>query len=274
MEGPGKWWSLEGCWPDFQISVQVAQWAVDRARDMWSTPPWGTSRFSLSKIVCTIYSNFRYKVGVEEDLKRSLNKRWHLQWSSKQWTYRFRCIWAFPVAQKHCTLLWLVLHKAVWTGKKALNLGIGNGICPRCHSRIEDITHLFIGCSKNSKYLQVLADCSPTILKLSYTHLLLGVNPKVDILLWGVWRSIFLWSIWCMRNDALFNNTDRSSVFSFIHSLKNSAHSCCNTIKEAPVDASQVHQIQKDLRWQRWKYALGSLYSSSRLSMRDRVIQM
>lgn len=55
-----------------------------------------------------------------------------MTWSSKQWTYWFKCIWAYPTANKHSVLMWLIIHQGIWTGERAAKARVSPGICCRC----------------------------------------------------------------------------------------------------------------------------------------------
>ncbi|MCO5573177.1 hypothetical protein L7F22_026943 [Adiantum nelumboides] len=56
----------------------------------------------------------------DKQLQVKHNRRWNVNWSRKQWTYRFKCLWAFPSSVLHSTFLWLITHKGIWTRAKAI----------------------------------------------------------------------------------------------------------------------------------------------------------
>ncbi|KAH7387174.1 hypothetical protein KP509_16G009200 [Ceratopteris richardii] len=39
------------------------------------------------------------------------NNKWQVNWSSHQWRYRFRLLWAFSPIVKQALLLWSIMHK-------------------------------------------------------------------------------------------------------------------------------------------------------------------
>lgn len=116
---------------EFQISAPLADWCRTRASKVLQLFPARvvTSPFNLSTLTYTIYKISHQKEGVEEQLKKKLNSKWKLPWSARQWTYRFKCIWACSSANKHSVLLWLLVHQGILSGARAAQIGVNSGLC-------------------------------------------------------------------------------------------------------------------------------------------------
>ena len=141
-----------------------------------------------------------------------------MQWSNKQWTYRFKTIWSFSSSPRRAILLWLIVHKAVWTGAKALKIGYGDGVCARCRVAQEDIRHLFFECPFNSKYLHVFNEYITRVRapSLSAFEILLGECSHLDVWLWHDLRSAYLFNVWKERDSAVFARERTSHLFAFV----------------------------------------------------------
>lgn len=232
--------------------------------------------WSITKVCSKIYKQYRLKEGVEDVLKKKLNLKWKLKWISKQWLYRIKFMSAYPAANKHSVLMWLILHQGVWTGSKAAKVGISDGVCQRCKAATEDIPHLFYNCKCNTHLIQIMnALCMQLYSKHISAHdLLLGNSKGLDIPLWNVWRGIILLFIWCSRNQIIFSKSAPPSVNSLKQDMCRAANQMCNAAKEAPSSDSPTSQIQKMYKWQQWKQKVPRYYSASRFKMRDFISLM
>ena len=72
-----------------------------------------------------------------------LNKRWGILWVRRQWSFHLSALWSKSVEPKKACLAWLVMYRAIWTQKKAMQYGIGDGKCARCGLEEDDI-HIFL----------------------------------------------------------------------------------------------------------------------------------
>lgn len=62
MATGNRWKEAAQFQQEFQISLTFAEWAVERAKKAWRTPPWGVSRWcSLSKLAKVMYLDFRWR---------------------------------------------------------------------------------------------------------------------------------------------------------------------------------------------------------------------
>ncbi|KAI5057840.1 hypothetical protein GOP47_0027855 [Adiantum capillus-veneris] len=135
----------------------------------------------------------------------TLNRRWHVSWDRKQWNFKFSSIWHRHIQPKQSVLMWLIiLHKALWTGEKQRNTGLGDGICPRCQQHLEDIPHLFINCPSN---LIILAPLFKTLGYVpSWKQFLLREGTTILHEFWQRSRAEFLWVLWTYRNNHPYGN--------------------------------------------------------------------
>ena len=170
---------------------------------------------------------------------------------------------------KHSGLLWLILHKAVYTGSKALRIGKPNGLCPRCRHSLEDLDHLFFYCPFNLKFIDLLHACfsSTHPSPFSLQEILLGLCKNLDPPLWHWVRSLLLFHIWKERNAYLFQGGEGGQYLAFKANLVTVSVQVGDLITDAAEDFDQAFKDTKALRWQVWKKRLLSLYSSKRLIM-------
>ena len=198
-----------------------------------------------------------------------LNQKWGLSWSDAQWVYRFKSIWAFAPTMKHTSLLWLLIHRAIWTGKRALQIGKGNGMCKRCHSSIEDVEHLFFFCPFNVKYIDLMHACFKSVHPnpFSIQEILLGICINLDPPFWHIIRSTLIFHIWKERNAYVFAEGEKGHYYAFQANIMKLAVQVEQLIKDAPEDFMATFQEIKAKRWQTWKNTLLSLYSAPRLQM-------
>lgn len=73
---------------------------------------------------------------MDSTLISKLNRSWNLSRTEKQWVYRFKAVWAYPIPIKHSFLMWMIIHRVVWTCSRALKAGVGNGLCDAMELRI------------------------------------------------------------------------------------------------------------------------------------------
>lgn len=112
------------------------------------------------------------------------------------------------IAPKMSTHLWIIMHQGLWTGKRALKAGLGDGICKRCRRETESIHHLFLGCLHNRLVLAFLNRISRKWKKqdITWKQFLLGDSLGCSLGLWNTIRACFLWHIWLQRNAAIFGS--------------------------------------------------------------------
>lgn len=113
-----------------------------------------------------------------------------------------------PDSAKKACLLWLILHKGIWTNNKAAKIGKGQGLCPRCRTEEETIHHLFFHCPHNGLVLRILNSIMACINPrgVSLKQLVLGDFVGCSTPLWNCVRSEFLWFIWRSRNASIFQS--------------------------------------------------------------------
>lgn len=120
------------------------------------------------------------KNGIQPPIHVKINERWGVCClDRKQWYLKSQMIWGNHKAPKKSCLLWLILHQGIWNAKRATKMGIGNGLCPRCMSKMESIQHLLFQCRDNKEYLTLLKS---SLLKwnnitLTWKHFLLADVP-------------------------------------------------------------------------------------------------
>lgn len=137
-----------------------------------------------------------------------LNQIWCTLLDRKQWSFKFSKLWSKSILPKLSTHLWLILHKGLWTGERALKAGIGDGICKRCRHKRESIHHLFMGYPHSKQVLSLL---NKILIRggreeVTWKQLLLGDSIGVSSELWNSIRSCFLWHTWLQRNAVVFQS--------------------------------------------------------------------
>lgn len=104
------------------------------------------------------------------------------------------------------------MYKAIWTQKKALILGKGNGTCARCHNE-EDDAHIFFLCPNIEpmvkKLNEYVANWGKT--SLSWRHLLIGESIGCSTELWRVLRTEILWFFWIERLAIMYNGSTENA---------------------------------------------------------------
>ena len=202
----------------------------------------------------------------QETLFKRLNLRWGISWNPSQWSYRFKTIWGLSVHVKKSCLLWLILHQSVWTCEKALKIGKGTGLCPRCKGGVETLEHLFFGCQYNHKYLKFLhiSFCVLHPYPFSAPEILLGECQHLDILLWHNIRSSMLFHIWKERNSALFGEGCTSQMFSFLTEIRTFVLQAKKEMKDALLPDQSPIQLMQSNRWQSWQRVLAKFYTKEK----------
>lgn len=137
-----------------------------------------------------------------------LNQKWQILLDRKQWYFKFTKLWLPSIQPKQSVHMWLILHKGLWTGERALKLGIGNGLCPRCKRDVESLQHLFLTCPHNHLILSFLNNVLKAFGKpnVTWKQLLLGDYIGCSAGLWNTIRGCILWFVWLQRNAALFGS--------------------------------------------------------------------
>ena len=211
----------------------------------------------------------------QETLFNKLNLRWGINWNHKQWSYRFKTIWGLSVHAKKACLLWLILHKAVWTGEKALKIGKGTGVCPRCKKGVETLEHLFFACEYNLKYFKFLHICFFALHPnpFSAPEILLGECYHLDILLWHNIRSSLLFHIWKERNSSVFGEGCTSQMFSFLTEMRIFLLQANREVKDALLPSQTPAQLMQNNRWQKWQKILAKFYTKEKMMSLDGLHQ-
>ncbi|KAF5188129.1 hypothetical protein FRX31_022284, partial [Thalictrum thalictroides] len=107
----------------------------------------------------------------------------------------------------------------------------------------EDVTHLFLKCEKTASIWKLFLGHIPQVWasfqELYNVEMLLYSWPKLDMSefcqrIWVILPYAFVWVIWCMRNDIIFNNADfhadkaaeaiKATVWSWLEISKESVH--------------------------------------------------
>lgn len=237
---------------EYLLSSSDAVWCGDRAIADFSKLRVPSRALLLPNQLCFLVGEalkqYRLKGGVEEVLKKKINKRWNFFWSSKQWGYRFKCLWAYPTANKHSTLLWLIIHNGVWGGVRACKAGVSDGMCLRCTSHLEDCPHIWFSCRLNKEVIDMLQLIFSLVIArpLGVQELLLGDAKGLDVPLWNIWRGNILWDIWLQRNAAVFKQEASYPMRPTKHDLRISAHKLISTAPSADVSATS---LQKACEW-------------------------
>ncbi|KAL3675227.1 hypothetical protein R1sor_025175 [Riccia sorocarpa] len=81
----------------------------------------------------------------------ALAGRWDPEQSAFQWKRRWRKLWGLPGNPKWKLGLWRILRQAYFTGEKARQMQVADGICERCEAEKESFTHLVLELSRDPK---------------------------------------------------------------------------------------------------------------------------
>ena len=112
------------------------------------------------------------------------------------------------VEPKKACLAWLIMYRAIWTQKKAKQLGIGDGKCARCGLKEEDI-HIFLQCKSIAPWI---ASINKYVFSggrgwLSWKHLLIGESIGCSNESWMMIRTKILWFLWIERLAMIFQES-------------------------------------------------------------------
>lgn len=189
--------------------------------------------------------------------------------------------------QNTCNLscmLWLILHKALWTNARAKRFKLGDGLCPR---QEETIPHLFFGCCKNVEVvIKFLSECMQPVCKcLTQKQLILGDFDGCSSELWNAIREQCLWNIWLNQNSVVFHSSQsygipwlRKELYVQLQVLnkavENKVHLTQHDANEAPKimhvteECNQkIHSIKLVVHHQKW-----ALEEVKKLKMQDEAL--
>ena len=122
--------------------------------------------------------------------------------------------------------LWQLCHNVLPTRATLLQRGIYiDPVCPGCHSEIEDIDHLFMGCHMVKKTWdlavshQWISSQSLSLLGSSVKEGLHNLHQAHDQSVTRI--AMLLWSIWKSRNAMIFDNDAPKPMGSLIRAKRN-----------------------------------------------------
>jgi hypothetical protein len=203
----GEWrWSLtwrrnffvweEGVLQD--LMDVLASVRLSEVEDRWSWKPGSEDVFSVK----SAYGFLDY----------SLNPRLPMSTLEK---FVFKFIWKSGVPSKVSALSWQVLLNRVPTRENLRHRGVIGGDdsrCPFCNEAVESTCHLFLHCDFTAsiwyaimRWFGVVAVIPPTV-PMSFAVMVgCGSNKKRRKGLAILWLA-FIWVVWKVRNDRVFNN--------------------------------------------------------------------
>lgn len=126
---------------------------------------------------------------------------------------QFSHLWSRFLLPKISCFLWLILHKALWTCSKALKIGTGNGLCPRCGIDEGTLPHLFIQCKQALDFFKCVFFLVNPPLWIGKSSSL-GESYGFSTIVWNVIRANYLGIIWKDMNSILFGNGITDTVYS------------------------------------------------------------
>ncbi|KAL2642722.1 hypothetical protein R1flu_010309 [Riccia fluitans] len=88
----------------------------------------------------------------EEDWTKEINMKWGLKDKRNTWYRRWKLIWHPQIHPKDAIFICRMLWQGLYTAIKALRFGFGDGCCPVCKLRRENIDHLFLACPNLRKF--------------------------------------------------------------------------------------------------------------------------
>jgi hypothetical protein len=133
--------------------------------------------------------------------------------------FAFKYIWRPVVPSKVSALAWQLMLDKIPTRENLYKRGIihiDDALCPLCNGAVESVRHLFLHCPFASavwyslnRWLGVVV-VPPLDVTMSYEQLMTrGLNKKIRRGFSSVWLA-YVWVMWKMRNDLIFNNTAAS----------------------------------------------------------------
>jgi hypothetical protein len=176
----------------------LASVRLSEVEDRWSWKPGSEDVFSVK----SAYGFLDY----------SLNPRLPMSTLEK---FVFKFIWKSGVPSKVSALSWQVLLNRVPTRENLRHRGVIGGDdsrCPFCNKAVESTCHLFLHCDFTAsiwyaimRWFGVVAVIPPTV-PMSFAVMVgCGSNKKRRKGLAILWLA-FIWVVWKVRNDRVFNN--------------------------------------------------------------------
>jgi hypothetical protein len=130
-------------------------------------------------------------------------------------SFAFRYIWKSGAPSKVGAMAWQLLLDRVPTKDNLYHRGVlhqDETVCSVCAEEIETTTHLFLHCGfaasvwyALNRWLGVIIILPPNLVMSYSTFVLCGGNRKRRKAFSLVWLA-FVWGLWRMRNDRIFNN--------------------------------------------------------------------
>jgi hypothetical protein len=130
-------------------------------------------------------------------------------------SFALKFIWKSGVPSKVCALAWQLLLDKLPTKNNLLRrdvIRVDDAYCPFCNLEVESACHLFLHCSYTARiwyditrWYGVISVLPPSV-PLSFVGLVgCGSNRKRRKGLAVIWLA-FMWAVWKVRNDRIFNN--------------------------------------------------------------------
>lgn len=159
--------------------------------------------FAISNVRC-------YQLLRSQDNNFSrLNKIWGYTKTDKKWHQILHLIWISDLSLKANTFLWTMLAQGLFSGTRALKIGISNGECLLCAPSLESIPHIFFNCIHARCCWTLGTTCFGGALAslwsepLAVFGLISGKTPSHLIRLFLFFH--IAWQIWLSRNEQTFN---------------------------------------------------------------------
>ncbi|KAH7296578.1 hypothetical protein KP509_26G029000 [Ceratopteris richardii] len=191
-----------------------------------------------------------------------------MRWSPHQWSYRFKSLWAYPNNNKQSFLLWLIIHQGLWIGPRVRKIFVDGGKCITC-GRVEDVFHLFFDCVHAKAFWHPLEKYLAGIRapNLKATDVLLGCCNNMNLLLWNLWRSNIMCSIWLSKNNKVLGKGRKNFLISLPQTLEKVSLKCIKSIMYPSLLPQELHYLLACNKYTRWKAILSQLYSQQRFDM-------
>jgi hypothetical protein len=181
-----------------ELSDLLAQVVMSNVNDGWVWSPGKDGVFTV-KSTYVLLDNLLYPRSVMSPLE----------------LFGFKFIWKSGVPSKVSALCWQLLLDKIPTRDNLSRRGVisvEESSCPFCHDTVESASHLFLHCSYTARiwydimrWYGVVLVLPPSVLS-SYVLLVgCGSNKRRRKGLSIVWLA-YVWVVWRIRNDCVFNN--------------------------------------------------------------------